>query len=373
MIPAIARTDTIGRIPWRPIAIAAVLVVAAATALVLTAGTGRRALPPPSGPARDGVIVLSVKGDIVTVDPATGATKVIIGGPETDTSPVFSGLGTQVLFRRTSADSVSAVMSDADGSNVRQLLSGPQARQHLWWDWTADGRRVIYPDYELSGTRTWILDTVAGTTTEVHPGVDQHYAMWRPGHDEYLFRSSESGRLRYFLASADGPAVREIPFPDGGVFGMRVSPDGSTLVYVPGDGSPGPLHTIDIDTGHDRRLTPPGDGYEWFNPQFSPDGTQILAERYPARATGTIDASAGQYSLVLVPVDGAGPVVELGLPSFPDGPPNNALMQFSPDGTSVLANFGDDSTSWMLDTTGGPARKVDMPYPNESAWQRLAP
>ena len=127
MIPAIARTDTIGRIPWRPIAIAAVLVVAAATALVLTTGTGRRALPPPSGPARDGVIVLSVKGDIVTVDPATGTKTVIIGGPETDTSPVFSGLGTQVLFTSDGARlGVRGLMADADGSNVRQLLSGPQ-------------------------------------------------------------------------------------------------------------------------------------------------------------------------------------------------------------------------------------------------------
>ena len=149
--------------------------------------------------------------------------------------------------------------------------------------------------------------------------MDQHYAMWRPGHDEYVFRSSESGRLRYFLASADGPAVREITFPDGGVFGARVSPDGSTLVYVPGDGSPGPLHALDIDTGHDRLLTQPGDGYEWSNPQFSPDGTQILAERHPAPADGTSDVVAGMDSLVLLPVDGAGPIEELSLPSFTYG------------------------------------------------------
>src|SRR4029077_8439398 len=210
-------------------------------------------------------------------------------------------------------------------------------------------------------------------TTEPHPGVDQHYAMWRPGHDEYVFRSSESGRLRYFLASADGPAVREIAIADGGLFGLLVSPDGSTLVYVPGDGSPGPLHALDIDTGHDRLLTQPGDGYEWSNPQFSPDGTQILAERHPAPANGTSDVVAGMDSLVLLPVDGAGPIHELSLPPFADGPPDDALVQFSPDGTSVLASFGDTSTSWLLDTAGGPARALDMPYVGGSAWQRLAP
>ena len=266
---------------------------AAASSSVSILSGPQRPLPPPFGPARNGVIVTDTNGDIVTVDPVTGTKTVIVAGPETDTSPTFSGLGTQILFTRTASDSVSLMIADADGSNVRQLLSGPRARQHLWWDWTADGRRLIYPDYELSGTRTWILDPVTGTTTEVHPGVDQHYAMWRPGHDEYVFRSSESGRLRYFLASADGPAVREITFPDGGVFGAQVSPDGSTLVYVPGDGSPGPLHALDIDTGHDRLLTQPGDGYVWSNPQFSPDGTQILAERHPAPANGTTDVVAG--------------------------------------------------------------------------------
>ena len=46
----IARTDTIRQVPWRPIAIAAVLVVAATAALVLIAGSQRRLPPAPFGP-----------------------------------------------------------------------------------------------------------------------------------------------------------------------------------------------------------------------------------------------------------------------------------------------------------------------------------
>ncbi len=180
MIPTIARTDTVRHIPWRPIAIASVLIVAAATALVVIAGSGRRHLPPPFGPARNGLIVMSISGDIVTVDPATRTKTVIVAGPETDQSPVFSGLGTQILFTRTASDSVSLWMADADGSNVRQLLSGPRARQHLWWDWTADGRRLIYPDYEPSGTRTLILDTV----TLALPRLGRVPAQGRPRQEE---------------------------------------------------------------------------------------------------------------------------------------------------------------------------------------------
>ena len=46
----IARTDSIRQVPWRPIAIAALLVVAATTALVLIAGSQRRLPPAPFGP-----------------------------------------------------------------------------------------------------------------------------------------------------------------------------------------------------------------------------------------------------------------------------------------------------------------------------------
>jgi virginiamycin B lyase len=46
----IDRTDTIRQVPWRPIAIAAVLIVAAATAVALIAGTERRPPPLPFGP-----------------------------------------------------------------------------------------------------------------------------------------------------------------------------------------------------------------------------------------------------------------------------------------------------------------------------------
>jgi YVTN family beta-propeller protein len=45
-----ARSDTLGQVPWRPIAIAALLIAAAATALVLIAGSQRRLPPAPFGP-----------------------------------------------------------------------------------------------------------------------------------------------------------------------------------------------------------------------------------------------------------------------------------------------------------------------------------
>src|SRR5689334_9856084 len=57
----IARTASIREVPWRPIAIAALLIVAAAAALVLIAGSQRR-------PGSDGLVLFQVRHSVVNND-----------------------------------------------------------------------------------------------------------------------------------------------------------------------------------------------------------------------------------------------------------------------------------------------------------------
>jgi Tol biopolymer transport system component len=387
----IARTAPARQVPWRPILLVALLGLLTAAALVVLAGANRPRLPAPFGPARNGLIATSVNGDVVTVDPATGKKTVLIAGPENDTNPQFSALGTKILFTRsatagpdgpsTPGPDAALFMADADGSNVRQLVGSTPPIKDGWFDLTADGRRLVYTTYHpyVPGSadnslprKTWILDTATGTTTEGPSAMNPSGGvMWRPGHDEVLFRSDVSGRWGYYLAAADGSAPRAIAFPEGVA---RMSPDGSKLVYVQAVGEPGPLHTIDIDTGQDRLLTQPGDEHGYFNPQFSPDGTHILAQRYPPAVTDQAgDRVMGRGDLMLLPADGAGPVIKLG-PGYDTSNENDFnRMQFSPDGTSVLAGSGVSSPSWMFDVAGGPGRQLDWSYLGGSAWQRLAP
>src|SRR4029079_11340215 len=162
-------------------------------------------------------------------------------------------------------------------------------------------------------------------------------------------------------------------FPDGGAMSPQVSPDGSKLVYVHGEGDMGPLHLLDIDTGRDRVLARGSDGEQWSQPKFSPDGTQILAEWRLAE----------QYHLALLPVDGAGPVIELD-PAH-DAGTGGGQAEFSPDGKSVLAFYDTDGTSWLFDIAGRSGRQLDGSFavdPDRTfagfpgagrAWQRLAP
>ena len=64
--PAMAR-----QVPWRPIAVLALLLLLIAASLVWVAGS-RHPLPAPFGPARNGLVVYAKGGDIFTANPATG-------------------------------------------------------------------------------------------------------------------------------------------------------------------------------------------------------------------------------------------------------------------------------------------------------------
>ena len=105
----IARQPVVAQPPWRAVGLLLLLVGALAAGLVL-AGT-RQKLPPLVGPAANGLVALSRDGDILTFDPWTSVTSVVISGAAVDSDPVWSQDGTQLLFRRQAAHTGADVRS----------------------------------------------------------------------------------------------------------------------------------------------------------------------------------------------------------------------------------------------------------------------
>jgi dipeptidyl aminopeptidase/acylaminoacyl peptidase len=361
----IARPALVRLPAWRPILIVILLALLVAGGLLIYAGSRSVTLPPPFGPARNGVIVYATPdGDIATLDPATGATSIIIGGPTVDSEPVYTNMGDQILFARETSDGGTYNLARADGSNVREVIRAHKPID--WLNWTPNGDRFIYTLTPSAAGQTFIVDPAKGTTTALDFDVSTQGATWRPGHDEFVFYSTKNDVFGYYLAKGDGSTYRLIAQPDGAGDQFTLSPDGSSMVYMTwtdGQGEQGRLHLLDIDSGKDSLLTTLGDGYEWEGPQFSPDGTAILSERY-------VDTATGAYHLTLLPVAG-GPAVEFG-PEHAMGT-SGAQKLFSPDGKSVLATYLEDNTTWLLDAAGGPGQRVSWPYTGGPAWQRLAP
>ncbi len=90
------------RIPWRFLAVAALLVVLTLGGLLYTGA--QRHLPAPFGRAENGLVAYGAGGDILTVDLATGARRAVVAGPTIDGTPRFSRDGSRIAFLRRDGD-----------------------------------------------------------------------------------------------------------------------------------------------------------------------------------------------------------------------------------------------------------------------------
>jgi hypothetical protein len=67
-----SRLSPAAGIPWRPILVAGLLLIALVVGALLVAGSRRQQLAPPFGAAANGQIAYSLNGDLIAVDPKTG-------------------------------------------------------------------------------------------------------------------------------------------------------------------------------------------------------------------------------------------------------------------------------------------------------------
>jgi WD40 repeat protein len=323
-------------------------------------------LPPPFGPARNGVIVAATSFGLVQVDPLTGATLPLLEG---ETHGVqFSPDGRRLLFGSAFTGSVRVM--DADGSDVREVLP---SGEYSWVEWASDSERV------LVGKDGWlsIIDVETGDTERFDLGMDIGRIRWRPDHDQLVIAGDRGGdgSEGLYLVDADGTDLRALGPESDGIDNAVVSPDGSTIAY--NHHLEGPIHLLDIDTGVDRELTFQGGK----TGEYSPDGTRLLVTQEaegPAHAEVLRQREMGHYAYeyrsVIVPIDGEGPVVVLGTQVHRAIGGGGGGGIFSPDGTQVLASYTQPPEGvWLFDAATGEGEEKQEWRGYEYTWQRLAP
>ena len=359
----LARTNSLRQpLPWRPIAVLALLLLLIAAGLAAYVGAPPR-IPAPFGPARNGQIIFATAGgDIAAIDPATRVVTQVITGPTHDLAPWLAPDGRHFVFVRVLAAGDAYFIADANGANVRQLVEPPIE----WFEWSPTADRIVVRHIVDGTPVASVVDVATGTATRLDPGVEVQDPTWRPNHDQILFSSDAPAGFGYYLVNPDGTALQRLSTAAGTVNDPSVSPDGSLIAYATWeDGQPalqGRIHVLDVDRGIDRSVLFDGSvGTEELNPRFSPDGTKLLIERYEA---------VGGYRLVVVPVDGVGPAIILG-DRHPEGT-NGAPSIWSPDGASILTTYGDDHRSWLLAADGSKAEEVTWTTTDGFTWQRLA-
>lgn len=378
----IARPALVPPLPWRSIGILVILglVLVAGAVLLLSAGTQR--LPEPFGPARNGSILYGTPaGDIHSVDPVSGASHPIVAGPMLDNGPVMSRDGTRFLFvRATDGPAHTLYVANVDGSGVRQLFEGefglsilidgqPHPAEAAPFSWSPDGAHVAVTSTVDLVPRLTVVATDGSDANTLDLGMSVSGVNWRPnGQLVFVGAASAASGKTYglYLVNADGTGLRPILPANSLEFGWQsptVSADGTRVAFALwGDPPNEGIHVAGIDSGSDRVLDFEGQSEsQEFLPQFSPDGTKLAFAHF----------TNGEYQLAVVPAAGGGRPIAMG-PRFSEGT-DGPFQRFSPDGTSILASYPADGSTWLLDTDGRDDRQMSWPKGQFPSWQRLAP
>lgn len=350
------------RAAWLLVVLAALAVLGAA---ILAGAMSREAEP--FGLARNGSVAYGGSdGDIYALDPVTGQQTVIVSGPTVDFAPSFSPDGSRFLFVRDAdlADQYLLMLANHDGTGIRQM-AGPLSGLD-WFAWSPDGSRVAVVS-DLIGERSlWVL-AMDGTRVPLLGGsLTAEAVQWRPDGRELVFRGTASGpgapTYALYAVGADGSDLRPILPPthsDGDWQAPALSPDGTRIVYTQWDSSiGGHLWAVGLDGGGMRMLRFDTPFASEYYAHWSADGTRILFLRW----------SGTDYHVAIAPAAG-GHVVELG-PAMPQG--NGAAeMEFSPDGSKVIARYAPDDSTWILDVESGQGQQLPATE-FLASWRRLA-
>ena len=366
-------TNPFGPTPQlRMVAIAAVLLLALVASLVYVAGHYRR-LPPPYGPAENGLLVYDLDGRMTAVEP-DGTTHPLDIGLGRNFNATFSPDGTRFAFWSQAADgpSFALYVANADGSGAIPVSGnvGNIGRAIDPIAWSPDSMHVAFAAGEADGTaRIYVAAADGSAVAPITPadGGRRTSPAWSPQGDLIAYRRSPalfSVQVELDVAAPDGSGehslvkadAKNAGDPKDGVFVTpQWSPDGARLSYMRLEDGLWYAAIVDRDGTHEQLVSKPGD--EPNPPVWSNDGTRIAWPKYPDGAS-ILDLTSGT-TITLEPG-----LAECDIRWSPD---DTAVLGFSRDCAHGLFRIPVANPHDVTVITNAPG------LINGAGWQRRAP
>jgi len=358
----------------RPLIVLAIVAALVAGALLIYVGSQNR-LPPLYGPAKNGLVVTDRNGEIVTIDPETGASSVLVSGDHLCCASVANdGRHVSYLDIPFGGDEPASMeVATIEGQSVAQI-----PREFVfgleWSEWSAKGDRIVLAVPQSIA----VFDLATVQTTKLAISVPSQIvrASWIGASSDLLISArrppsfgGESVPLHVYRYSASTGAVAEIATLQDAVEPPLLAPDGSKFAYFTWGTEPrlqGRVHVYDLGTNIDTAVTPDDEASNadphsvegiWWSPDSASIGSYWLWTSYDQ--LGVIPATGGQP-------------VFIG-PREPKGFGQGGVARFSPDGKSVLLKYGNQDTILLVPVSGAESRQVSWALGPELDWQRLAP
>jgi dipeptidyl aminopeptidase/acylaminoacyl peptidase len=322
------------------------LLLAAVTAFV----GSRRTLPPPFGLAGNGLLSSDIGGDIVVIDPGTGARRTIVAHKAVDHDAHWALDGTRLAFLREVGDRLSVVISDAHG----RIIAVSQPFEAVDSDsvaWSPDGREIAVNGSGHEGSGIYLIDAATGVANILRVPYSGLEVYWRPPDGrQLLFRLDDAQGGGLGIASvADGSFVRlsTEPYDSSSLRPLGWTPDGRAVLFQQDDANPEQTVIVDVQTGAQTTL-------DVAYGHVSNDGTRVA---------GVDDL--GRFCVA--PISGGGCVV-IRFPGLVQGT-HGASVRWSPDDRWIAVST---SPVWLVDPTNErPPRQIADGGPG--SWQRTLP
>lgn len=362
---------------WRTLVVVALLLLALAVGAVFV-GSRRQAVPPPFGAARNGMLAFDSDGDIYVADPVTGASRLVLGGPDTDRYAMWSHDGTRFGFIREMAkvDQYSEgliFVAAADGSAPTQVT--PTILKAITWSqFSPDDRSMVVAAGGASLDASTSSVTIAATDgSEAHvlglggrlpAGFVALSPAFRPvDGSELLVTGYGPTQGGVYLVNVDGTDFRTLvePAGDGVHFNEATwSPDGSRIAYTREEHGLWQVHVLSVADRVDHVVHVDGAVSEGW-PAWSPDGSRVVFQ---------VTMSAGPSLHAIMLADGTGQPIKVDSAMGPSG----ASYVWAPDGKSVLAvSLADPTKQQLWDAGTGAVTTAPWTAKTYPSWQRLAP
>lgn len=286
--------------------------------------------------------------EVVRVDPATRAQRVLVTGRRGLSAPRWSADGSHLAFLAHVDGRTQVFAMKADGGEAWQVTKSPTPVQNFAW--RPDGQSIAFTavdeepkrEGEARFNRSFEISRSSYLTTDTPRPIH----LWLAPIDGSPARRLTSGPWTLPAAFPPGPAP---PPPSW-------SPDGKTLAYIKvnsvhsGERSESTIQLLDVATGASKPLTDRPRGEQ--HPAFSSDGTRLaywFARPFQGNAiwvtalNGTA-ANAGAGTIATMPIE------------------RNILRGlWMPDGKSLLVAANDRTTTglWLQPLEGEP-RRLEM-------------
>jgi Tol biopolymer transport system component len=382
MVDIVRQPVFLPRLPWRSIAMAAVLLALLLAAAAIYIGSQQQRVPAPFGPARNGVIAYEAGGDIYTADPVSGAATAIVSGSAEDVGPRFSRDGRLVAFERKVAGGAGQLyIARSDGSHLTLVTPEPITIQlatsgRSWekYQFSPDGTALLIATMTGGYPTLTIAQTDGSGVRALDIGMPASEPSFRPPDGaEILFIGNEGMSRGLYVVDLDTLKVTELLKlePDFDLAGPSWSPDGARIAYWswggPGEGLNAKTHVIAADGTGDRELpSPPGAVWN-AHATWSNDGTRLFIARGYGDGMGDVRG-------VVIPADGRNFGVEVAQDVETEC---CAAWQWSPDDSTVLGRstplVGAPRQPIVIDVAAKQTRPAPWAVASDPTWQRLAP